>query len=76
MSYFTTDKIFLLPSFDLEVKEQQKINRFLQFLEDSRVGVVIAKYVQNETKKGGRPNCNYYHLFAVICYGFAFDRCT
>ena len=76
MSHFTTSKIFLLPSFDLEVKEQQKISRFLQFLEDSGVGVVISKYVQNETQKGGRPNCNYYRLFAVICYGFAFDRCT
>ena len=76
MSHFTTSKVFLLPSFDLEVKEQQKISRFLQFLEDSDVGVVISKYVQNETQKGGRPNCNYYRLFAVICYGFAFDRCT
>lgn len=76
MSHFTTSKVFLLPSFDLEVKEQQKISRFLQFLEDSGVGVVISKYVQNETQKGGRPNCNYYRLFAVICYGFAFDRCT
>ena len=76
MSYFTTGKIFLLPSFDLEVKEQQKINQFLQFLEDSGVGAVISKHVQNGTQKGGRPNCNYYRLFAVICYGFAFDRCT
>lgn len=76
MSYFTTGKIFLVPSFDLEEKEQQKINQFLQFLEDSGVGAVISKYIQNETQKGGRPNCNYYRLFAVICYGFSFDRCT
>ena len=76
MSFFATGKIFLLPSFDLEVKEQQKINQFLQFLEDSGVEAVISKYIQNETQMGGRPNCNYYCLFATICYGFSFDRCT
>ena len=76
MPYFTTGKIFLIPSFDLDVKEQKKIDLYLRFLEESGVGVLISKYVQNTTSKGGRPNSNYYRLFATICYGFAFDRYT
>lgn len=56
MNYFTTSKVFLLPSFDLDVKEQQKIDRFLLFLENSGVGDIISYYVINNTLKGGRPN--------------------
>ena len=76
MSYFTTSKIFLLPSFDLDEKEIAKIDQFLIFLEKSHVGDVISKYVKNKSSKGGRPNCNYYRLFATILFGFAFDKCT
>ena len=76
MKYFTIRKRFLVPSFDLEVEEEKKIDRFLQFLEDSEVGRVINKYVLNSTKFGGRPNVNYYNLFAVILFGFAFGKDT
>lgn len=76
MTYFTTGKIFLIPSFDLEVKELEKIDRFMIFLENSNVGEVISRYVKNNSQKGGRPNCNYYHLFATILFGFAFDKYT
>lgn len=76
MYYFTTSKLFLLPSFDIEVEEQRKIDKFLLFLDNSGVGKIINKYIKNETSKGGRPSCNYYRLFATILYGFAFDKCT
>lgn len=76
MTYFTTSKIFLVPSFELDVKESEKIDKFLLFLENSQVGNVITKYVKNNTSKGGRPNCNYYRLFAAILFGFAFDKYT
>ena len=76
MTYFTTGKIFLIPSFDLEVKELEKIDRFMIFLENSNVGKVISRYVKNSSQKGGRPNCNYYRLFATILFGFAFDKYT
>lgn len=76
MTYFTTSKIFLVPSFELDVKEREKIEKFLLFLENSQVGNVITKYVKNNTSKGGRPNCNYYRLFAAILFGFAFDKYT
>ena len=64
----------MVPSFDLEEKEQARIDRFLAFLEDSGVGAIIEKEIRNNSAAGGRPNCNYYRLFAVILYGFAFDR--
>ena len=35
MAYFTTRKVFMMPSFDLEVKEQAKMDRFLLLLENS-----------------------------------------
>ena len=76
MSYFTTSKVFLVPSFDLDEKEIAKIDQFLIFLEKSHVGDIISKYVKNKSSRGGRPNCNYYKLFATILYGFAFDKCT
>lgn len=76
MPYFNMGKTFLLPSFDLEVKEQIKIERFLQLLDDSGVENIISKYVKNNTSYGGRPGYNYYHLFSTILFGFAFTRCT
>ena len=76
MSYFTIQQLHLLPSFDLEVKEREKIYRFLQFLDDSCVGEVIQQTIQNGKGKGGRPNCNYHRLFATILYGFAFGKDT
>lgn len=76
MPYFNTGKMFLVPSFDLEVKEQEKIGKFLTLLDNSGVSKIIDKYIKNNTSKGGRPGYNYYHLFATIIYGFAFTRCT
>lgn len=76
MPYFNTGRLFLVPSFDIEVQEQEKIERFLTLLDNSGVATVISKYIKNETSKGGRPGYNYYHLFATILYGFAFTRCT
>lgn len=76
MPNFNTGKIFLVPSFDLEVQEQQKIERFLTLLDNSGVGKIIDKYIKNNTSKGGRPGYNYYRLFATIIYGFAFTRST
>ena len=76
MPYFNIGKTFLVPSFDLEVKEQEKIGRFLALLDNSGVGRIIDKYIKNNTPKGGRPGYNYHRLFATVIYGFAFTRCT
>lgn len=76
MSYFITRKMFLTPSFELNVKEEEKLLKFLMFLEKSNVSSIINKYIGNNKGKGGRPNVNYYNLFATIIYGFTFGRDT
>ena len=76
MSFFTSRKQFLIPSFELDKEEEVKIDKFLKFLENSGVGYVISKHIKNNTRSGGRPSVNYYNLFAVIIYGFAFGRDT
>ena len=76
MPYFNTGKIFLVPSLDLDVKEREKMDKFLALLDGSGVGGIIGKYIKSNTPSGGRPGYNYYRLFATILYGFAFDRYT
>ena len=76
MSYFITRKMFLTPSFELNVEEEDKLLKFLLFLENSNVSSIINKYIENNKGKGGRPNVNYYNLFATIIYGFTFGRDT
>ena len=76
MSYFITRKMFLTPSFELNVEEEEKLLKFLMFLEKSNVSFIISKYIENNKGKGGRPNVNYYNLFATIIYGFTFGRDT
>ena len=76
MPYFNMERTFLLPSLDLEVKEREKMIKFLSLLNRSGVGNVIDKYINNNTGLGGRPGYDYYRLFATILYGFAFGRCT
>lgn len=73
MPNFTISKTFLLPSFDIPLKERRKLDVFLQILEDSGV----AKFINNEESNaakagsGGRPSYNPYRLFATIIYGFS-----
>ena len=52
MSYFITRKMFLTPSFELNVKEEEKLLKFLMFLEKSNVSSIINKYIGNNKGKG------------------------
>ena len=76
MNEFSNRLQFLCPSFDLTEEEQRIFDRFYPFLADSGVADIIRKYVKNDTSTGGRPNVNYYNLFAAILYGFANGRST
>lgn len=73
MPYFNISKSFLIPSFDIPLKERQKLDAFLQILEDSGV----AKYINDDetsaakSVSGGRPSYNPYRLFATIIYAFS-----
>lgn len=73
MNYFTTRKQFLIASFELDSKEQEKLDRFLHILDESGVSELIRKETVN-TSKGGRPPYRDYDLFATILYGFAFKN--
>ena len=76
MDEFSNRPQFLCPSFDLTKEERQIFDRFYGFLDDSGVAEIIRKHIKNGTHKGGRPNVNYYNLFAAILYGFAHGRRT
>lgn len=70
MSYFITEKLFLIPSFDISEKEKQKLDTFLEILERSNASKIIEKEVTRDTNVG-RKSYNPYRLFASIIYGFS-----
>ena len=70
MPYFTTEKIFLIPSFDISEKEKRKLDTFLEILERSNVSKIIEKEVTRDINVG-RKSYNPYRLFASIIYGFS-----
>ena len=76
MLNFTTRKTFLVPSFELDVKEREKLDRFLSVLEKSGIGELFPVREDFGTDKGGRPHYSYYDMLAVILYGFAFGSPT
>ncbi len=79
MNYFTTKSLFFVPSLTNDVKESQKIEKFLLFLESSGVGKIIEESTMKtdeEIWKGGRPTYNPYNLLSIILLGFAFGKGT
>lgn len=76
MNNFTTRNLFLFPSFTLDEKEQEKLDRFLIVLDKSGVADVLDSVKPRDYKTGGRPSFNHYDLFATILYGFAFGSGT
>ena len=71
MPYFTTKQLGLFSSYQLNKKEEEKLNRFLLFLENSGVGKLIYQECYKDHSKGGRPPYNYYNLFAASIYAFS-----
>lgn len=76
MNNFTTRKTFLVPSFDLDKEEREKLDRFLLVLDKSGVSNLFPIKSVSDLEKGGRPHYSYYDLFATILYGFAFGSST
>ena len=74
MLNFTTRETFLVPSFDLDVKERKKIDSFLLLLDKSGVSNIFPD--DSYLDYGGRPHYSYYDMFATILYGFAFGSCS
>lgn len=73
MPYFTTRKTFLVPSFDLEAKEREKMDRFLLLLKRSGVESFLP---EKDDFPFGRPPYACDDLLATILYGFAFGSPT
>lgn len=76
MRYFNIKRpIFIVPSEKCN-KEFEKIDKFMDFLENSGVGKIIenVKYKNNECK--GRNGYEPYNLFAMIVYCFAKFKAT
>ena len=76
MTNFTIRKTFLIPSFELDMKEREKLNRFLLLLEESGVEKFFPIKESFILGKGGRPSYNPYDIFSTILYGFAFGSST
>lgn len=76
MLNFTTRKTFLVPSFDLDVKEREKMDKFLYVLEKTKIDELFPIKDIFSQDKGGRPHYSYYDMLATILYGFAFDSPT
>lgn len=75
MKYFTTKKIFFIPSYGIDVKETEKIDRFLELLDKSGVFIIFDEEKKNSSQ-GGRPTFNKYNMFAMILYCFAFSKAS
>ena len=76
MTNFTTRETFLVPSFELDLQEREKLDRFLLLLEKSNVKEFFPKKSEIDLLRGGRPSYNPYDLLATILYGFAFRSAT
>ena len=71
MRYFTIKRtFFLVPSLDI-VKEYEKIDKFMNLLENSGVAEIIKNVKCNNKMCKGRIGYNPYNLFAAIIYCFA-----
>ena len=70
MPYFTMERLFLFPSFDIPLKEKEKLGSFLKKLELSGVEKIIEETTKKEYA-GGRHSYNPYCLFATIIYAFS-----
>lgn len=71
MPYFITKQLSLFSSYQLNKKEEEKLNKFLLFLENSGIGELIHQECYKDHSKGGRPPYNYYNLFAASIYAFS-----
>lgn len=52
MPSFITEKLFLMPSFDISEKEKRKLDTFLEILERSNVSKIIEKEVVRDINVG------------------------
>ena len=71
MPYFNIHKLFLVDNYELPLKEKEKIDKFLQILDDSGIAKFFLPIIRKDKSKGGRPTANPFKLFAGIALGFS-----
>ena len=71
MKYFTINRTFFLAPSLYMLKEYEKIDKFMNLLENSGVAEIIKNVKYRNKKCKGRPGYNPYNLFAAIIYCFA-----
>ena len=63
MKKFTTKINFLFYSYTIKEEEKQKLDKYLNLLEESGIGEVLEKHETRATT--GRPQYNVYNMFAT-----------
>ena len=76
MEYFSIHEQFLFVSFDIDVKEREKLDQYLSILKESGVEKFFKSSEVHGIDPGGRPGFKQDDLFATILYGFAFGKGT
>ena len=71
MPFFTVFQDQLFSTAELSRGEREKIDSFLQVLEESGIGEIIYNETNKDKGKGGRNSYNPYRLFAAIIYAFS-----
>ena len=71
MKYFTINRSFFLAPSLYMLKEYEKIDKFMNLLENSGFAEIIKNVKYRNKKCKGRPGYNPYNLFAAIIYCFA-----
>ena len=71
MAFFTIFQDRLFPTAELPRGEKEKIDVFLNLLEESGVGEIIYEETFKDKSMGGRSSYNPYRLFASIIYAFS-----
>lgn len=71
MAYFIGKQQRLFNSSDITGEEKEKLDKYLEILEESGSGEIIEKAIGKDWRKGGNPGYNPYKLYATILYGFS-----
>ncbi len=72
---FSTKRVVLFYSSTIDLEEQEKLDRFLQLLDESHVADLFPKWSKEESPNG-HPAYFPFKMLATVLYGFAFKADT
>jgi len=71
MHHFTIKRSFWLDPLVICEEKLQKIDKFMELLEQSNVWKILENVKKEDKKRQGRSDYNIYNLFAMIVYCFS-----